>query len=386
MPVRILIILLLPWLAGPGFAQDSSGETAKVKEQELAEVRERISALKQSMDDAAEERDRVTAELQELDIAIAERRTRLREIEREHKYAADKKARLDAELAEREAHLDEESRSLAAQVRTAYMSGSQEKIKLLLNQRDPATLGRLMAYYRYLNDYRAENIEAVVAEIRELEALRGEIAAEEARLSSLVQERYDELGRLGASQDQRKALLDSLRRRLEDEGREVERLAAQEQDLSRLIAELTSILSDYPITSEQPFGELKGKLTWPVAGRLLHDFGQPRAGGRLKWNGVVLAAPRGREVRAVYHGRVAFADWLSGMGLLVIVDHGDGYLTLYGHNETILKDTGDWVAPGDVIATVGDSGGQAQSSLYFELRQGKRAENPRRWITKSPGS
>ena len=386
MPARIPILLLLPWLASLSFAQDSGGEMAKVKEQELAEVRERISDLKQSMDEAAAERDRVTAELQELEIAIAERRTRLRDIEREHRYAADKKARLDAELADRESHLDEESKALAAQVRMAYMSGSQEKIRLLLNQRDPATLGRLMAYYRYLNDYRAENIEAVVEQIRELDALRGQIAAEEARLAALMQERYDELGRLGASQDKRKALLDALRRRLDDEGREVERLAAQEEDLSRLIAELTSILSDYPITSEQPFGELKGKLTWPVAGRLLHDFGQPRAGGRLKWNGVVLAAPRGREVRAVYHGRVAFADWLAGMGLLVIVDHGDGYLTLYGYNETILKDTGDWVAPGDVIATVGDSGGQAQSSLYFELRRGKSAENPRRWVTKTPGS
>jgi septal ring factor EnvC (AmiA/AmiB activator) len=386
MPVRITLFLLLPWLATASFSQETGGEMAKVKEQELAEVRDRISALKESMDDAAEERDRVTAELQELEIAIAERRTRLREIEREQRYVAEKKAKLEAELVERESHLDEESEALAAQVRTAYMSGSQEKIKLLLNQRDPATLGRLMAYYRYLNDYRADNIESVVEQIRELEALRGQIAAEEARLSSLKQDRYDELGRLGASQDQRRELLDTLRQRLADEGREVERLAAQEQDLSRLIAELTSILSDYPITSEQPFGELKGKLTWPVAGRLLHDFGQPRAGGRLKWNGVVLAAPRGREVRAVYHGRVAFADWLGGMGLLVIVDHGDGYLTLYGYNETILKDTGDWVAPGDVIATVGDSGGQAQASLYFELRSGKRAENPRRWVTKTPGS
>jgi murein hydrolase activator len=385
MPVRITLFLLLPWLATASFSQETGGEMAKVKEQELAEVRDRISALKESMDDAAEERDRVTAELQELEIAIAERRTRLREIEREQRYVAEKKAKLEAELVERESHLDEESEALAAQVRTAYMSGSQEKIKLLLNQRDPATLGRLMAYYRYLNDYRADNIESVVEQIRELEALRGQIAAEEARLSSLKQDRYDELGRLGASQDQRRELLDTLRQRLADEGREVERLAAQEQDLSRLIAELTSILSDYPITSEQPFGELKGKLTWPVAGRLLHDFGQPRAGGRLKWNGVVLAAPRGREVRAVYHGRVAFADWLGGMGLLVIVDHGDGYLTLYGYNETILKDTGDWVAPGDVIATVGDSGGQAQASLYFELRSGKRAENPRRWVTKTPG-
>ncbi len=383
MLVRITFLTLL--LALPAFAQDSGGDIAKIKEQELAEVRERISELKKSMDRAAEERDRVTAELQELEIAIAQQRTRIREIERDREYTANKKAALDRELVEREAHLDAESTALAAQVRTAYMSGSQEKIKLLLNQRDPATLGRLMAYYRYLNDYRAENIEAVVEQIRKLDELRARIAAEEARLTSLAQARYDELSRLNNSQEKRQSLLVSLKQRMADEGREVERLAAQERNLTRLIAELTSILSDYPISSEQPFRELRGQLTWPVAGRLIHDFGQPRAGG-IRWNGVVLAAPRGREVRAVYHGRVAFADWLAGMGLLVIVDHGDGYMTLYGYNETILKDTGDWVAPGDAIATIGDSGGQAQPGLYFEVRRGTTPENPRRWVTKQPGS
>ena len=383
---RTLTTLLLLGLAAAAPGQDGSGELTKVKEQELEEVRERISELKQSMDAAARERDRLTGELQELDVAISEQRMRIADIERDQAYTAGKKQKLDQELADRERHLDEESAVLAAQVRTAYMSGSQEKIKLLLNQRDPATLGRLMAYYRYLNEYRAGNIEAVIEQIRKLDELRAQIAAEEARLATLARARYDELGRLGRSQDERKAVLATLRRKIADEGEEVERLAAQERDLTRLIAELTSILSDYPISSEQPFSEHKGKLTWPVAGRLLHDFGQPRVGGNIKWNGVVLAAPRGREVRAVYHGRVAFADWLAGMGLLVIVDHGEGYMTLYGYNETILKDTGDWVAPGDVIATVGDSGGQAEVGLYFELRRGTKPENPRRWITRKPGS
>jgi septal ring factor EnvC (AmiA/AmiB activator) len=383
---RIVTTLTLLGLVAGASAQDSHGELAKVKEQELEEVRERISELKQSLDAAAEERDRLTGELQELDIAISEQRMRLKEIERDQKYTAGKKQQLDNELAERERHLDDESTALAAQVRTAYMSGSQEKIKLLLNQRDPAMLGRLMAYYGYLNEYRADNIEAVIAEIHKLDELRAQIAAEEARLSALARTRYDELGRLNQSQEERKELLAKLRNRIADEGQEVERLAAQEKDLTRLIAELTSILSDYPISSEQPFSEYKGRLTWPVAGTLLHDFGQPRLGGKIKWNGVVLAAPRGREVRAVYHGRIVFADWLAGMGLLVIVDHGDGYMTLYGYNETILKNTGDWVAPGDVIATVGDSGGQPRAGLYFELRQGTRTENPRHWVTKKPGS
>ena len=383
---RIIMAVLVLGAFADGQAQDSGGELAKVKERELEEVRERISELKKSMDESAAERDLLAAELQELEVAIAEQQTRLNSIERQQRRAMDKKQRLDADLAEREAHLDQETEALAAQVRAAYMSGSQEKIKLLLNQRDPATLGRLMGYYRYLNDYRADNIEAVSEQIRRLDELRRDIAAEAARLGELAETRSAELARLNKSQAGRAALLTSLRQKIDNEGREVERLAAQEEDLTRLIAELTSILSDYPISSEKPFSEHKGKLTWPVAGALLHDYGQPRVGGKINWNGVVLAAPRGQEVRAVYHGRVAFADWLAGMGLLVIVDHGEGYMTLYGYNETILKNAGDWVAPGDVIATVGDSGGQSEAALYFELRRGTKPVNPRHWVTRRPGN
>jgi septal ring factor EnvC (AmiA/AmiB activator) len=386
MIIRLLWLSAFMAFASPAFAQSGEGELAKVKERELEKVREQISELKKSMDRAATERDRLTGELQELEVAISEKRMRIKELERQQRYTQNKKQSLDADLAEREVHLNEETAELAEQVRAAYMSGSQEKIKLLLNQRDPATLGRLMAYYRYLNDYRAENIAIVVEEIERLDELRSQIAAEEARLSSLAKSRYDELGKLNTSQEERQTLLAKLQQRIVNEGQEVEKLAAQEQDLTRLIAELTSILSDYPISSEEPFSQHKGRLTWPIAGTLLHDFGQPRVGESIKWNGVVLAAPRGREVRAVYHGRIAFADWLAGMGLLVIVDHGEGYMTLYGYNETILKNAGDWVAPGDVIATVGDSGGQKQSSVYFEIRRGAKPVNPRRWVTKRPGS
>lgn len=377
--------LFLSLAAAAAVAQDPNEDLTKIKELELEEVRARISELKTSMDRSATARDRLTAELQEAEVVIARKRIRLQELERERDYSTRKKEALDARLAEREAELDDESRELASQVRTAYMSGSQERIKLLLNQRDPATIGRLMAYYGYLNDYRAENIEAVTRHIRELAEIRSEVAAEEARIAELARARYAELTELNAAREQRQELLATLKVQMADEGREIERLAAQEEDLSRLIAELTSILSDYPIRSEEPFSEHRGRLTWPVAGTLLHDFGQPRVSDSIKWNGVVLGAPRGREVRSIYHGRVVFADWLAGMGLLVVVDHGEGYMTLYGYNETLLKNTGDWVAPGDVIATVGDSGGQAVAALYFEIRHGTRPVNPRRWVTRRPG-
>lgn len=381
---NILMLLILA-VAPPLLAQGSDAGLATIKEQQLEEVRGRISQLKRNMDDSAQARDKLAAELQDAEVLIAKQRMRLKELEEQREYSTRRKKELDAEVAVREAELELESRRLAAQVRAAYMSGNEERIKLLLNQRDPATLGRIMAYYRYFSDYRAENIEAVEGDLRELADIRSKVTAEEARIAELARARYAELTELNVSQEKRKELLAALKDRMADEGQEIERLAGQEKDLSRLIAELTTILSDYPISSEEPFSEYQGRLTWPVAGTLLHDFGQPRVSDQLKWNGVVLAAPRGREVRAVYHGRVVFADWLAGMGLLLVVDHGEGYMTLYGYNETILKNTGDWVAPGDVIATVGDSGGQAASALYFEIRRGTQPLNPRQWVTRRPG-
>ncbi len=376
--------ILAAGLAVPVPAQEGDGGLTKVKERELENVREKISDLKRSMDKRAADRDRITGDLQKAEVLISEKRVRLREIERERQFSEKRKAELDRKLKNREAELVEESSQLAAQVRAAYTSGGQERIKLLLNQQDPATTGRMMVYYQFLSDYRGDNIEKVNGIIDELAELHQEATDEERRLSGLARAKYAELVELNEGQERRQELLGALKLKMEQEGSEIERLAAEEKDLARLIAELTSILSDYPIRSEEPFSQLKGQLTWPVAGRLLHDFGQPRAGGRLKWNGVVLAAPRGREVRAVYHGRVVFADWLAGMGLLVIVDHGEGFMTLYGYNETILKSGGEWVAPGDVIATVGDSGGQQQAGLYFEIRKGTQPINPRIWITRRP--
>ena len=380
----LTVAILATGLSVPAPAQEDESGLAKVKERELENVRQKISDLKKSMDRRAADRDRITGDLQEAEVQISEKRVRLKELERQKQFSERRKAEFEDKLKVREAELDEESGQLAAQVRAAYTSGSQERIKLLLNQQDPATTGRMMVYYQYLSDYRGGNIEKVKGIIDELAVLHQNAADEESRLAGLARAKYAELVELNKGQERRQELLAALKSKMQQEGSEIERLAAEEKDLSRLIAELTSILSDYPIRSEEPFSELKGQLTWPVAGRLLHDFGQPRAGGRLKWNGVVLAAPRGREVRAVYHGRVVFADWLAGMGLLLIVDHGEGFMTLYGYNETILKSGGEWVAPGDVIATVGDSGGQQQASLYFEIRQGTRPVNPRTWITKRP--
>ena len=263
-PSLILLLLLATF---PLRAQNEDGELAKIKEQELEEVREKISDLKASMDKSAASRDRVTGELQTAEIEISEKRMRLKELQRERDYSSKRKAELDGRIEQRQAELERESTELAEQVRAAFMSGGQERVKLLLNQRDPATLGRLLSYYRYFNDYRANNIQIVHAHISELATLRSQVAAEEARLAGLARERYDELGQLNTAQETRQSLLAALHGRIANEGKEIEQLAAQEKDLSRLIDELTEYV-------KQDFGakglawfkvDAEGKLASPIA-------------------------------------------------------------------------------------------------------------------------
>ena len=234
-------------LACNALAQDPA--LTQIKERELEAVREQISELKTSMDRRAEERDRITIELQAAELEIAEKRNNLRDLERQQKFSESRRQDLDRQLDEREAALAAEAGQLAEQVRAAYTSGNQERLKLMLNQHDPATLGRLLTYYRYMSEFRGENIDVVNEHIAELSALRADVRREEERLAGLARARYAELDGLDRAQENRQSLLAGLKEKIAEEGSEIERLAAQEQDLARLIAELTSILSDYPITS-----------------------------------------------------------------------------------------------------------------------------------------
>ena len=241
MKILTVLLLVLGLCAAQGFAQDDNSEMTKIKEQELEEVRERISELKQSMDRRAAERDRITGELQAAEVVISEKRLHLQDLEKQRRYSEKKKADLDQKLKVREAELRAETSLLEDQVFAAYSSGGQERLKLLLNQLDPAALGRQLAYYRYFSEYRSRNIEAVNTHIGELRQLRAQVAEEENRLASLTRERFVELTELGAAQEKRQQLLVSLKSRIAEEGSEIERLAAQEQDLSRLILSLIHI-------------------------------------------------------------------------------------------------------------------------------------------------
>src|SRR6185295_19204581 len=228
----------------------------------------------------------------------------------------------------------------------------------------------------------ADQISAINSHLAELATLDAALAEEEARLTALEEQQKGELSRLQSARERRGRALVSLEAESKNRAKELERLKDQQGGLEKLVRELRRALEridKFPADSKDAFAKLRGKLAWPVAGRVAATYGQTRAGG-LKWDGVLLAGTQGTPVRAVYHGRVVYADWLSGLGLLTIIDHGDGYLSLYGHNERLFKEVGERVTAGDTIATLGDSGGQPRPELYFEIRKAGKPVDPRPWF------
>jgi septal ring factor EnvC (AmiA/AmiB activator) len=203
---------------------------------------------------------------------------------------------------------------------------------------------------------------------------------EQERLSEIQRDERERLKQISQARDERHLALADINKGIATQSDQITRLQGEAESLEALVAELTRVLADLPINDSTRFVDRRGQMNWPADGRLTRKFGQSRADGHLRWEGVLLAAGAGTEVRAVHHGRVVFSDWLSGMGLLVVVEHGDGYLTLYGHNQDVVSEVGEWVNPDSVIAHVGDSGGQATSGLYFEIRKNGQPVDPHSWI------
>ena len=350
----------------------------------LETVRKEIKALEQRLAREAARRDEGAKALRAAELEIAAATRALSTVRTD--LASQRAARRDlAQQADRaNQRLQAERAALAQQVRLRYMTGHEELFRLLLSQESPATLGRMLVYYDYYNRARTRRIAAVSSEVGKLHQLASDTERVEQQLASLEQTQAEQVAALARSRDERKAAVASLDASIKDASSAVGKLRAEEKRLADLIKQLGDLSADFPVDTDQPFAQLKGKLAWPVQGRIVGDYGQPRGGGPVKWSGVLLEAAAGTPVRAVYHGRIAYADWLPGLGLLVIVDHGGGYMSLYGHNEALLKESGDWVQPGEPIAQVGDTGGQARPGLYFEIRLNGEPVNPHPWVGARP--
>jgi len=366
--------------AAAGAAPDPKSVDAK--EAELKQVRTRIESIRKNIIADAERRDSLAASLKDAELEIQSARERLSDI-RAQRTAAEAKLRdLQAEKADTEKKIADERDALAGELRVAYMNGRQEQIKLLLNQGTPGQLGRVMAYYGYFGQARAERITAIGEHLAHLDLLAEFIAAEAERLQSIEASNADQVQSLATARDRRKTTLAQVQSKIKTRNDELAVLERDARSLEKLVEQLRRAIEEFPELAEQPFQRVKGKLPWPVKGKLLARFGQLRAGGPLKWQGLVIGADRGTQVRAPFYGRVVYADWLPGLGLLIVLDHGGGYMTLYGHNEQLYRRVGDRVAPGDPLSAVGDAAGFGRSGLYLEIRNGRATVDPSVWLAK----
>ncbi|HET8696790.1 MAG TPA: peptidoglycan DD-metalloendopeptidase family protein [Gammaproteobacteria bacterium] len=360
----------------------AAAQSVRDEQQRLQAVRKEIKSVEQKLARQTTERDANARALRAAETEIAAAARKLEALRADIATAEREQRSLEERTARASRQLEGERAELGRQARAAYMSGRAEVVKLLLSQDSPATLGRMLVYYDYFNRARVARIDALAGEMRELAAL--EAASDEGRrkLAGLAAAQSAEVASLERARDERRALVAKLDAEIGDSTAAIAKLKTEERRVSDLVKQLREATAGFPVDTDQPFARSKGKLVWPVPGRLAGDYGQPRVGGQLKWNGVLLEAERGTPVRAIYPGRVAFADWLPGLGLLLIVDHGGGYMSLYGHNEALLKEPGDRVEAGEAVARVGDSGGQGRPGLYFEIRQNGEPVNPHQWITR----
>jgi septal ring factor EnvC (AmiA/AmiB activator) len=363
-------------------APPQSAQEKEAKEK-LAQVREQIGKITREQRETSAQRSDVTGQLRASELSIAQTAKELRAIEGK---LAGQQARVDDLTRQRDAldvSLAKQRDALAALLRSAYALGRDEELRLLLMQDDVESVGRLLAYYRYFERARVGEIDRLLGDLAALGRVQADLDAETARLAQSRDERAAEAQRLAAERDTRRQALAALEATLKDQQSRLAALGRDEKGLLDLLAKLRDIFADIPkqIAGAEPFSRLRGRLSWPLRGTLAAGSGEEGDG-----HGILISAAEGGEVHAVSHGRVAFADWLRGYGLLLIIDHGDGYLSLYGCNETLLKDVGDWVDAGELIATSGASGGRNKSGLYFELRHDGKPMDARAWLRPSSQS
>lgn len=422
--LRALILIALTCLFGPAFA-DERAQT----QQQLDATRQDIAELKKLLGQLQQEKSGVQKDLRGTETEIGKLQKQVEALQQELKKTEGELERLDKEKKKLQSARVEQQRLIAIQARSAYQNGREEYLKLLLNQQNPEKFARTLTYYDYLSQARLEQLRSFNETLRQLANVEKDIALQQAQLlaqqgtlesqrqdlEKVRAERQQVLAKLNndvkardqklAAREQDQADLGRVLKTIEEtlarQAREAEEarqralLAAQEAEKQRQREALAAnkveapqkpkalpgpLVSSDGATYGGAFSAARGKLPWPVNGRLLARFGETRGDdSRAKWDGVMISASAGSQVHAVHGGRVVFADWLRGAGLLVILDHGNGYLSLYGHNQTLLKNAGDVVKSGEAISTVGNSGGQDTSALYFAIRQQGRPSDPTQW-------
>ena len=368
-------------------AQSSDAQHAAQEaqaKQKLEQVRAEIKKITDAERATSEQRGDAANALREQDLKVAATSKELRAIDQQLDAQQTKLAKLQDDRDTLDAKLKDQREALAALVRSAYAMGHGEELKLLLAQERIDDISRMLQYYHYFEKARVGEIDGLLKDLDALSQVQDAIEKETAELTATRDQRTAQSKQLDDEREHRAKVLADIDDALKDQRARLAALGKDEKATVDLLAKLRDIFADIPkqLAGAEPFAQLRGRLSWPIRGQIVSDFGSHDAADQSS-AGMMIAAKEGSDVRAVSHGRVVYADWLRGYGLLLIVDHGDGYLSLYGSNEALLKDVGDWVDSGDVVATSGDSGGRKTSGLYFELRYQGKAVDPKAWLKAS---
>lgn len=374
--------LLLAGLLGLSLSQPVLAEPdANAARAELKQTEAEIARLKKMLGSLQQEMSGLEKQLKASESEIGRLRQETTGIEQQISEGESRLADLQQQARGLQQALEAQQEQIAHQLRAAHRAGRQDYLKVVLNQDDPARMARMMRYYADFNRARVEEITRFTQTIDQIREASAQIAEQQSALQLDREALAERRSALEAERAKRGSVLASLRERSQDQQQEVSLREAERAELAALIKKLDEAITSIPTPAGSlPFAQAKGKLPLPVQGRVRARFGSQRgADARLKWDGLLIGAAEGAQVHAVHGGRVVFADWLRGSGLLLILDHGNGYLSLYGHNQSLLREVGSWVQPGDAIATVGNTGGLGEPALYFSIRHRGRPLDPAVW-------
>lgn len=383
----LFLVFAHPALAGPDPG----------RQQELKDLRGRIEALQQELDQASEDRAEAADGLKKSESRISDVTRGLRDLESKQRRLTRELRRLESKSHAVSDEITDQQLRLAVLLRERYVRGGNDAMKLMLNGQNPGEVARNLEYYRYIGRARADLIREYQDSLARLAEIKSQTRAQRDDLKQVKNERMAQKTALEEEKGARQQVLYKLSNQIRAQRKQIDTLVRDEKRLSRLIERLARLAATpKPSVVAKPgqkvskvadaslagidFERLKGRLALPVSGEILHRFGQSREGGGPAWKGLFIRAHQGQEVHAVGSGQVAFADWLRGFGNLLIIDHGDGFLSLYSNNESLYKQPGDSVRAGDVVAAVGATGGQEEPGLYFELRRQGKPFDPLAWV------
>ena len=353
----------------------------KATETQITSLKKSISELVNTLGVLKGERKSVQQELRRSDKSIGELAQEILRLNKQLKGAEARLKKLEQKKSPLLKSLKQDAGYLEEQLRQQYKTGTQPRLQLLLTQRDPEQISRMLQYYDRINQTLSQRLQDFREGLIKLEQAENDIRSAQQDIfdrRDLLKARSDDLESV---RKERRVVLSKLEKKLSSGSQQLKSLQADQQRLEQLLTQIRSSIEKISLGgNDRSFRELKGRLPWPAKGSLSRRFGSKSSG--IRYEGILLSQRSGQPVKAIHHGRVVFSDWLRGYGLLTIVDHGGGYMSLYGHNESLLREVGEWVSGGDQLATVGSSGGSTKPGLYFALRYKGNSTDPLKWLAR----